>query len=537
MRATLTITHLTYDIKRQVLKRDVEPTDFWYNPETKSINFKLPSTFFVVKRIYINDSNDWHEVMFGPMSEGFTNDNGQAYHCIVEFDYITDDEDFRASADVGRESGYFTYEQITKGNLKKISNFIYMKDKTVTYDGEIHTNEYVEVPNRVWDRDDVTVTYEYLDSNNQVVSTTGVSEVGTYRVVAHIVRSLKTTNSDIVENVEGNANDEANINEVIFAAKKNIAETILHSQSEHGQKHTIREICPRVDGIEPRAMNGMISIFLLSPESYVKNAVEAEIQGDNEELDTSVELTEEEKAYQAQLKEEKREQYKRAFNFLKGKETSYSAYETTRGDILNDKLNLEGYLKDSFEDSPNRIRAAFNACKPGFFERIFRRTSNEYKNFKETFAARQNGAASRDDVDNAARAYLMHKIPGYNGKGLPTVEQMEALTGTSANRAALCYKTLQASQKSRGYEAKLNIVQGVAKQNIEDYGLQDVYEKMREDNMSFNQLLDDQPDKQAAFQKNLANDVNDNNIIQADNQDLSNDDNNIIKKDDDIALE
>ena len=60
---------------------------------------------------------------------------------------------------------------------------------------------------------------------------------------------------------------------------------------------------------------------------------------------------------------------------------------------------------------------------------------------------------------------------------------------------------------------------------------------MREDNMSFNQLLDDQPDKQAAFQKNLANDVNDNNIIQADDQDLSNDDNNIIKKDDDIALE
>ena len=117
----------------------------------------------------------------------------------MEFDYITDDPDFRASADVGRKSGSFTYEQITKGNLKKISNFIYMKDQTVTYDGAIHTNEYQEVPNRVWDRDDVTVTYEYLDSNKQVVSTTGVSEVGTYTVVAHIVANDPTATLEVEE--------------------------------------------------------------------------------------------------------------------------------------------------------------------------------------------------------------------------------------------------------------------------------------------------------------------------------------------------
>jgi|GEM_PF-1816725 len=198
MRATLTIKHSTYDIKRQVLHRDVEPTDFWYNPETKSIDFKLPSTFFVVKRIHIMYSTGG-EVMFGPMSEGFSNDNGQTYLYIVYFDFITDDEDFRASIDVGLESGSFTYEQITKGNLKGISNFIYMKDKTVTYDGEIHTNEYVEVPNRVWDRDSVTVTYEYLDSNKQVVSTTGVSAVGTYTVVAHIVANDPTATLEVDE--------------------------------------------------------------------------------------------------------------------------------------------------------------------------------------------------------------------------------------------------------------------------------------------------------------------------------------------------
>jgi hypothetical protein len=202
---------------------------------------------------------------------------------------------------------------------------------------------------------------------------------------------------------------------------------------------------------------------------------------------------------------------------------------------MNDKLNLEGYLKESFPDSRNPIGDAFEACKPGFFERIFRRTSNEYKNFKAALSSRQNGGASRDEVDNAAKAYLMHKIPGWDGKGLPTDEQMEALSGTSYNRAVLCYKTLQASQKSRGYEARLNTVQGVAKQNLDNYGLGELYDKMRQDNMNINQVLDNQPDKQAAFQKDLANDVNDNNIIQADNQDLSND-NNIIK-DEEISFE
>ncbi len=352
----------------------------------------------------------------------------------------------------------------------------------------------------------------------------------------HPVEKLYNLVDYIAENIEGNENDEANLNEVIFAAKKNIAETILHSQTENKKKHTNEEICSTYKDMSKGETNTLMSVFLLSPATCVKNMLEEKLE-EKDELDPSVQLTDEEKAYQAQLKEEKRRKCERAINLLKGKEIGFSAYESTRGDIMNDKLNLEGYLKDSFPGSPNPISDAFEACKPGFFERIFRRTSNEYKNFKAALSSRQNGGASRDDVDNAAKAYLRHKIPGWDGIGLPTDEQMAALTGTSANRAVLCYKTLQASQKSRGYEAKLNIVQGVAKQNIENYGLQDVYEKMREDNMHINQVLDNQPDKQAAFQKALANDVNDNNIIQADNQDFSNDDNNIIKKDNDIALE
>ena len=351
----------------------------------------------------------------------------------------------------------------------------------------------------------------------------------------HPVEKLYNLVDYIAENIEGNENDAARIDEVIFAAKKNIAETILHSQTENKKKHTSEEICSTYKGMSPSETNTLMSVFLLSPATCVKNMLEEKLE-EKDELDPSVKLTDEERQYQLQLKEEKRRKCERAINLLKGKEIGFSAYETTRGNIMNDKLNLEGYLQDFFKGSQNPIEDAFEVCKPGFFERVFRRTSNEYKNFKATFAARQNGAASRDEVDNAARAYLMHKIPGYDGKGLPTDEQMEALTGTSANRAALCYKTLQASQKSRGYEARLNIVQGVAKQNVDNYGLGDLYEKMRQDNMNIAPALDNQLDKQAEFQKGLANDVNDNNIIKADDQDLSSDDNLIIK-DEEISFE
>lgn len=197
MRATLTITKLTYDILRDTSvfkanhKTAIEPTDFWYNPETKRIDFKLPSTFFVVKRIYILDS-DLHEIMFGPMSEGFSNDNGQTYQYIVEFDFITDDEGLRASADVQRVSGTFTYEQISKGKLLKISGFILMRNQTVTYDNAPHTIEYEEVPNKVWDRDSVTVTYEYRkwlpDASipDEMIDEKGVSAVGAYAVIIHL---------------------------------------------------------------------------------------------------------------------------------------------------------------------------------------------------------------------------------------------------------------------------------------------------------------------------------------------------------------
>ena len=357
----------------------------------------------------------------------------------------------------------------------------------------------------------------------------------TRRAENHPYAKLQILVDYIAENMEGNANDEANINEVIFAARKNIAETILHTQSENNYKHTIKELCPRVSGVDQKDANIMMSMFLLSPETTLKNMTESLLEENEPAIeDNSVELSEEEKAYQAKVAAGKRAQYERAFKLLQGKELSFSAYETVQADIENDKLNLMGYLQEEVYGK-DPIGDTVDACKGGFFERLFGTTSKEFKNFDATFKARQAGGATREEVDSAAKAYLMHKIPGYKGEGLPTEEQLAKFTGTTRNRVLLCLRTLQANSRSRRYEAKLNTIQTVAKDNIENAGLTDTFKQMCNENSNLGPLVNDQPENQAKFQNDLANDINDNNKIQPYDQKLNNDD--LSLKEEDIALE
>jgi len=349
----------------------------------------------------------------------------------------------------------------------------------------------------------------------------------------HPYEKLQILVDYIAEKMDGNANDEEKLYEVVFAAKKNIAETILHSQSENKIKHTSKELCSRVKDVDQKTANTMMSMFLLSPETTTKMMTQAQIEEPDPKSD--VKLTEEEAQYQQKRKEEQLAKYNAALKLLSGKELSYAAYESARGDILNDKLNLMGYLQEDLPgDDP--IGEAVETCKPGFFERMFRRTSKEYKNFISTFEARQHGGASRDQVDNAAKAYLKHKIPDWDGKGFPTDAQMARLSGTSKNRAVLCYRTLQANKKSRGYEERLATIQGVADQNLVDYGAKDTFKAMCYENSDLGPITDSvnkQPEQQAKFQSGLANDINDQ--IKPDVQELNGNDNLIVK--DKISLE
>lgn len=332
----------------------------------------------------------------------------------------------------------------------------------------------------------------------------------------HPLAKIQETVDYIAENMEGNENDEQKIFEIVFAARKNIAETVLHGQTENRLPHTAKELVPRSDEIDVKTGNTIMSMFLLSPETILKVQTEGQLVEDGNEQEAKDPAA-------AQTEADKKKKYAAALKLLSGKEISFAAYDSARGEIMNDKLNVIGYLK---EDLPGEdpIADAFNACKPGFAEKWLRRTSREYTNFKNTFEARMNGAATRDELDNAAKAYLMRKIPGYNGEGLPKMSDIARLGRKSRNRALLCFRTLQASTKSRGYEKRLVTIQGVSEQNLKDYGATEAFNKMRFENSNIPGMNEPQNEQQAKFQNDLKNSIqndapanapkNDNNIIQ-----------------------
>lgn len=306
----------------------------------------------------------------------------------------------------------------------------------------------------------------------------------------------------IAEHHDGTENDNRSLEEVIFAAKKNIAQTIINS----GEGIKVSE---NEDGRD----NVKLSMFLIAPETVVKNMTEQkleEISAAGQQVKSS-NLIDDARENQAIL--EKQQKYTSALNLLRGKDLTYLSFEDVHSGVMNDMINLSGYLQEFESDQPI-VDAFKTANKKGFLERLFKRTSREYNNFKRTFEQRTQGDASREELDDAAKAYLRRKLPGYNGRDLPNLEDIGRLSRRERNRALLCYKTLLASKASREYEGKLGELLNGANSNIAAAGMTETFERMRIENSVImpieNQIENNQPDVnkgQAKFQQNLANDI------------------------------
>ena len=134
-------------------------------------------------------------------------------------------------------------------------------------------------------------------------------------------------------------------------------------------------------------------------------------------------------------------------------------------DLENDKLHLMEQLSE-FEGEDPIQEAITNCNRKGFWEKTFRTTSNEYKTFSKMLGDRQKGLATRSQVDEAAKAYLIHKLPNYNGEGMPKPEDIAKLSGVGKDRAILAYKTLIANKDSRNYESRLTNLENIAHQNV-----------------------------------------------------------------------
>lgn len=99
--------------------------------------------------------------------------------------------------------------------------------------------------------------------------------------------------------------------------------------------------------------------------------------------------------------------------------------------------------------------------KGGFFERMFRTTSEEYRVFKATLLAFNDedskGYGDIDNLEGATRAYLYHKLPNFKETDeLPKDEDIRNLSGTSKKRVELCINVLKTVQKQRRQDEMSN---------------------------------------------------------------------------------
>ena len=340
----------------------------------------------------------------------------------------------------------------------------------------------------------------------------------------HPLEKIQILIDYIADNMENNEQDEERICEIVFAAKKNIAETIINLKEEAQVplNDPVLRLSANDNGLGDAAAETQADMFILDPETTITNMLEQQIQNGIEPnpIPEELNVTDEYRAHLMQLSaanaQEKLAKYKAASNLLKGKSLVYSSFEAENSSVGNDIINLH---EEFPSDAENPIEDALAENKGGFFERFFRTTSREYKRFEQLLVQRKNGEGSREDLKNAAVAYLMHKIPGYDGNGRPQLEDIEHLTGTAKKKAMLCYKTLVACQRSSTYEGKLGIISGVAENNLRANGEYDTLQQMKYDNSYVIHGLDQlqQPqneqvvineEQQAEFQKQLANDIN-----------------------------
>ena len=340
----------------------------------------------------------------------------------------------------------------------------------------------------------------------------------------HPLEKIQILIDYIADNMENNEQDEERICEIVFAAKKNIAETIINLKEEAHVplNDPVLRLSANDNGLGDAAAETQADMFMLDPETTITNMLEQQIQNGIEPnpIPEELNVTDEYRAHLTQLSaaraQEKLAKYRAASNLLKGKSYLYSYFERDNGAVGNDIINLH---EEFPADAESPVEDALRENKGGFFERLFRTTSREYKTFERMLDQRKNGEASREDLEGSAVAYLRHRIRGYDGRGLPNLEDIERLSGTAKKKALLCYKTLKACQRSRTYEGKLGVISGVAENNLRSNGEYEAFQRQRHDNsmvihgldqlqqQSRNEQAVNSEEQQAEFQDNLANDI------------------------------
>lgn len=168
-------------------------------------------------------------------------------------------------------------------------------------------------------------------------------------------------------------------------------------------------------------------------------------------------------------------------------EESYKDYETNKGKtkFFVERLNAKMYYGKA-----KSLDDIIDKHKGGFFERFFRRTSNEYKNYVKAlknYNDENNKDFGNDEkLKEATIAYLLHKFPNKTVNDEIKGDDLQTLDDTSRKRVNFCLDTLS----TISYNKKLDKV-------IEPFNNLSVPSES---------LIDD---KQSEFQKELSEKVED----------------------------
>ena len=85
-------------------------------------------------------------------------------------------------------------------------------------------------------------------------------------------------------------------------------------------------------------------------------------------------------------------------------------------------------------------------------------------------------------MQTKATNYLCYKLKGYDGKGLPKLEDINRLKGKAKNRAMFCYNVLKSTKQSEEFERKSTDLKHVIEDKMNKDGTDVVYNKLYDAN-------------------------------------------------------
>ena len=220
--------------------------------------------------------------------------------------------------------------------------------------------------------------------------------------------------------------------ELINVAKQKLIETALEKNEKN------EELFPDDPNSESqKACNYFLNYNSSTPYTYSQTLNDHPVYSDTDSRALSY-LSENQAtiSYQLEQNEERFKQIQKDFttNYLR---------RLNVNELGNAKTNTRGLL---------------NKTKGGIFERLFRRTSPQFKNFQQKLENFENTNVPedirKDQLREAAKAYLRYKLPNFKGFNTVKPEDLNGLSTTSKNRVNQCLDVL----KSMKEQEKIDII-------------------------------------------------------------------------------